>query len=667
MQVVARLTHLLIQLRKCTCAALFAGCCLFAGASTAIDNASANSELVTLNMRDADIHAVIQWIAEQTHKQIVIDPRVQGRVSVLADHPMTIEQAYRVFLALLEVHGFSTSDTDGVLRIYPAALAKISPKSVVDDFDGMAARGQIMHVMAVEHVSAGGLAELIKPLVGATGYVAALPETNNLVLADDGDNVKRLVELVQRMDRSGSLDIDVIKLQHASARDAAQVLGSLVKPSGTSGNGGGNGTEAPLSVAADERSNSVLLAGDPTSRQRARQLLQQLDQPITTASNTRVVYLHYLSAEEILPVLKSMITSQQKEAKDETTKQAAVNIEASKSNNALVLSGPPALLDNMQEVIGKLDIRRSQVLVEAVIVELNQELANKLGVQWNTDFQSNGVQAATNFGLAPTATSTTNPLSLLSSGLTLGYYRNGSLRALLNALATTNDANVLSTPSVMTLDNQEAQIIVGSNIPVVTGEATGTTSSTDQPFTTFERKDIGVTLKITPQINSGDAVTLEIMQEVQTVADTANSSLANAKDIVTNKRSITTKVLVNDDTTIVLGGLISNQDQQMVSKVPILGDMPLIGRLFRSTSNKVTKQNLMVFIHPTIVDSGAVADGITRQSYDAMRVQQMKYHGGKFDEVPTKRLPEYEEFQPKRKTPAAEQNTSEVETSSPAR
>jgi len=608
--------------------------------------AANGSEQVTLNMRDADIRAFIQWIAEQTHRQIVIDPRVQGRVSVLAEQPMSIDQAYKVFLALLDVHGFSASDTEGILRIYPSALAKSSPREIVDDFNELSARGQVAYITSLKNIAPAALLDLLKPLISLSGYVSPLPDSNSLLIADDSDNVKRLVELVHRMDRAGSLDITVVKLRHAGAREAAQVLGSLVKPSG------GN-TQASLSVAADERSNSVLIAGDDAGRQRAVQLLRQLDQPITTVSNTRVVYLHYLSAEEAVPALKSVTTSEQKEAKDEPTKQAAVTIEPSKSTNALVLSGPPDLLDKMEDVIAKLDIRRAQVLVEAVIVEMNQTLANQLGVQWNTDFQSNGVQAATNFNLAPTTSSGT--LNSLSSGLTLGYYRNGSLRALLNAFASSSEVNVLSTPSLMTLDNQEAQIVVGSNIPIITGEATGTTSSTSEPFTTIERKDIGVTLKITPQVNANNAVTLEIAQDVESVVDNPQGSLADARDIITNKRSITTKVLVQDDTTVVLGGLISDQNQQTVSKVPILGDMPLVGRLFRSTNNTVTKQNLMVFIHPVVVDNGGVADDLTRDSYEKMRVQQRRYEAGKtdlsnkLDAPPRTALPEYEAFLPKQK------------------
>jgi general secretion pathway protein D len=607
----------------------------------------AGPELVTLNMREADIRAVTQWIAEQTHKQIVIDPRVQGRVTVLADHPITVPQAYQVFLAVLDVHGYTTSETDGVVRIYPAALSKLSPKAVVDDFSNSSDSGQIMHVAQLRNVAAGTLAELTRPLISANGYIAPLADSNSLVISDDSSNVKRLLELIQRMDRIGSLDFDVIKLQHANARDIAKVLESLTKPS--AGSGESSSGTATLSIAADDRSNSVLLTGDPVNRQRSKQLILQLDRPIDASATSRVIFLNYLSATEIVPVLKNITNTTQKESKEEVVRQADISIEASQSSNAVVMSGPPVLLDNMQDIIAKLDVQRAQVLVEAVIVELDQDLTNELGVQWNTDFNSNGIQAGTNFGLPAPNAGSSNPLRSLGNGLTLGYYDGGSLRALLHALSGNTRANILSTPSIMALDNQQAQIVVGSNIPIITGQATGSGADTNDPFTTYERRDIGVTLKITPLVNSGSSVTLDIVQEVQTIANSAQFN-----DIVTNKRSISTKVLVDDDRTVVLGGLVSDQTEETVDKVPILGDLPLIGRLFSSTSHNLKKQNLMVFIHPVIIDSAALARDISRDRYEDMRVQQMKYEDGKMTsdvgkEPPRASLPEFENISPRQK------------------
>ncbi|HSB95997.1 MAG TPA: secretin N-terminal domain-containing protein, partial [Spongiibacteraceae bacterium] len=435
------------------------------------------------------------------------------------------------------------------------------------------------------------------------------------------------------------------KLQHASARDVAKVLESLAKPSGK------QGSNTALSIAADERSNSVLLAGDPVNRQRSKQLILQLDQTLDATSTSRVVFLHYLNATEVLPILKNVTNSTQKESKDETVKSAALSIEASQSNNAIIMSGPPDLLDSVGDMIAKLDVQRAQVLVESIIVELDQDLADQLGVQWSTDFKTTGVQAGTNFGLqpVPVAGAAVTPLSLLADGLTLGYYQGGSLRALLTALSSSTSANILSTPSIMTLDNQQAQIVVGSNIPLITGQATSAGSATDNPFTTFERTDIGVTLKITPLVNSGDSVTLDIVQDVQSLADSTGF-----KDQVTNKRSITTKVLVQNGRTVVLGGLISNQNQKTANKVPILGDLPLIGKLFSSTTNSVKRQNLMVFIHPVIVDSATLAHDVTQSKYEDMRAQQFKYQDGKLEETgKPATLPEFESITPQQKTSTA--------------
>lgn len=615
--------------------------------------ATNSGDLVALNMRDADLRAVIQWIAEQTHKQIVIDPRVQGRVTAFADRPMTVAQAYQVFLSLLEVQGYSASDVDGILRIYPSALAKISPRSVIDDFGKQESSGQIMHVVSVKNVSNNAMAQLIKPLISPTGYIAPLESSDALLIADNGDNVKRIVELVHRLDRSGSLEIAIVKLQHASAKDVAQVLSGLVKPANNS-TGPQGSSNSPLSIAADERSNSILLAGEPSSQTRAKQLIQQLDQPLSASNSSRVVFLQYLSAEELLPILKSTTQTAQKESKEQAQKDASISIDASKSSNAIVMTGPPDMLDNMQAIISKLDVQRAQVLVEALIIEVSSDVANDLGVAWSTGDLTNlngsdGIAAVNTLGnLDAVVRDSTGAVVGPAAGITLGYYTGGNLQAAIRALSTNSKVNVLSTPSVLTLDNQQAQIMVGSNIPIITGQSTGTTATTDNPFTTFERQDIGVTLKITPQINADKSVTMDILQEVQTVASVANTALASAQDIVTNKRSVSTKVVVSNDRTLVLGGLISNQQQDTESKVPILGDMPLIGGLFRSTSKTSTKQNLMVFIHPIVIDSEMLANKLSRENYNDLKVQQMKYENGKLEPIAPTTLPEFEQILPQR-------------------
>jgi general secretion pathway protein D len=615
------------------------------GVPTTIRHAAAQTTVdpeVTMNMRDADIRALIQWIAEQTRKQIVIDPRVQGKVTIFAEQPVTIAQAYQIFLATLQTQGFAAADTDGVLKIFPQPLAKNGPREFIDTPAELVASGQVMHVINLRNVLAPATADLIRPLLSGTGYTAPLGASNSLLIADDTSTVSQLVDLAQRLDSDGSLDVDVIRLTHASARDIAQVLAPLARSDSPAS------AAAPLSISADERSNTVLLAGDPASRHRARQLVRQLDQPIAGTGFTRVVFLNYMAADELLPVLRSTAATEQEDSRDVAVSAGGVSIEASKSTNALVLTGPADLLDRMQETIARLDTRRRQVLVQALIVEVNQDAANSLGVQWNTNFNADGTQAATNFGLAPSAAAIAvaggNPLGLLGSGLTLGYLKNGSLRAILNALASTSDANLLSTPSVLTLDNQEAEIIVGSNIPIISGQSTSDASGTLNPFTTIERKDIGVKLKLTPQISDDGAVTLDVLQEVENVA--TDATLASGTDIVTNKRSINTKVVVEDSDVLVLGGLISDEDQKTVEKVPVLGDMPLVGALFRSTTTKKIKRQLMVFIHPSIVDSAEKAEALSRSSYEQLQDADGKLPTSNFGETSSRELPEFETLRP---------------------
>jgi general secretion pathway protein D len=595
--------------------------------------AAEEQELLSINMRDADIGAVIQWVAEQTNKKIVVDPRVKGRVTVLANQSMTTDQVYQVFLAMLDVHGYAASETGGILRIVPASLAKTSPRQLVDSYGQLSGGQQVMYVFKANKVSASRLVELLKPLLPNTGYIAAYPENNSLVIADDADNVKRMVSMITKIDESGEMTIETIKLDHADAKNLAGLVQSLL----------GKEDGLVFSIVSDERSNSLLMSGSPATRSRVKQLVTQLDSPIGKGGNTRVVYLHYLSADELLPILRGMGKAMQQDNKN-TGSNGSISIEASESANALVMTAPPYILDMLSDVIEQVDIRRAQVLVEAIIVEVSKDFSQTLGVEWNTSFNNNdGLEAVTNFGIrnASINSDSDTAVSLLGSGLNLGFYRNGSLRALAQAIANENDTNVLSTPSILTLDNHEAEILVGSNVPFITGQTTSSSSSTSNPFTTIERQDIGLTLKITPQINEGDAITLDILQEIETISEA--TSVAN--DIVTNKRSIKTKVLVEDDTILVLGGLVSDDVQQLVNKVPLLGDIPLLGALFRSTTDKVTKRNLMVFIHPVIVDSEQVAAQRSQKSYHLMQELREKYNSGKFT-LEENEMSDFTEYQP---------------------
>ena len=588
-----------------------------------------DTELITINMRNAEISAVIQWVAEQTKKQIVIDPRVKGKVTVLANEPMTTEQAYNVFLAMLNVYGYSATESNGVLRIFPGSFAKTSPKEMVQSYSNLKGGEQVMYVYQVSNVSATRLVQLLQPLIPTTGYINAYPANNTLLMAGEADGIKRLIDMVKKIDASGDMAIGIIKLQHADANHLAGLITSLM----------GNNSDTQFSVVGDQQSNSLLMSGNPSTRDQVEQLVKQLDQPIGTAGNTQVVYLHYLDAAELVPILQGVTGSMQAESGNNANPQS-VNISASESANAIVITAPPAVIATLRDIIEQVDIRRAQVLVEAVIVEVSKDFSKNLGIEWNTSLSnSDGTEAITNFGLKNI---NSDGDLIVGGGLNLGFYRNGSLRALAQTLANESDTNILSTPSLLTLDNQEAEILVGSNVPFLTGQSTGSASTTNNPFTTIERQDIGLTLKVTPQVNEGDAITLDILQEIETIAESATV----ANDIITNKRSIKTKVIVEDETILVLGGLVSDDVQVSERKVPLLGDIPVLGNLFKNKTDTLVKRNLMVFIHPVIIDSEEVAKNISEKRYSLMRELQEKYNRGKFKQTDTA-LKDFTEYQPR--------------------
>jgi general secretion pathway protein D len=594
----------------------------------------ATEELITLNMRDAEISAVIQWISEQTGKNIIVDPRVQGKVSILSNGPMSSDQAYATFLAMLDVYGYAVTEANGIVRIFPAIQAKTSPSQMIRSFDEFSSsKGFILYLYKANNVSASNLSKIITPLIPASGYINTFATNNSILIADESDNVKRLVDLMSQLDQSGDLNIDVIKLEYASAENVAGLVISLLDKEQNS----------TFSIINDERSNSLLMSGDEREKKKVRNLIAQLDRPIADGGNTQVVYLHYLNAEELVPILKGISQTIVQDSKNEEQLQSSISIESSESANAIIMTAPPSVLTAMNNVIDQIDIRRAQVLIEAVIIEVSKDFSQTLGIEWSSSInESNGTAAVSNFGLT-TAVEDSDVASIIGTGLSLGFYRNGSLRGLLRAVANEADVNILSTPSIVTLDNQEAEVLVGSNIPVITGQST-TTSSTSNPFTTVERKDIGLTLKVTPQINEGDSITLDILQEVETIS----ASVDVTSDIVTDKRSIKTKVLVEDETILVLGGLVSNDTQQQVSKVAFLGDIPVIGGLFRSTTDKITKKNLMVFIYPVIMETDKITNDISQNRYQLMNDLRQKYSEGKFD-TSTEDLSDFTSYKPKSK------------------
>ncbi|WP_237056243.1 type II secretion system secretin GspD [Microbulbifer sediminum] len=585
-------------------------------------------ERVTLSLDNADIRDLINWAADFTGKNIIVHPNVKGKVTVVAGDPMTHEEAFDVFMSVLQVNGFSLVEQGGTWKVVPDALAKQQAIPVTDDSSRAPAESLVVRTVRVENISATQLIAMLRPLIPQTGHLAAYSDTNTLIIADRAANIDQIVRLVRQLDRAGAIDIELVPLQFASAKEIKQVLSELLQ------SGGKQANEAhPLRIAVDERSNSVLLTGDPVTRQQLKNVIMRLDQPLEGDGNTAVVYVQYAKAADLKPILEGMSGSIQKTEKDQQAADVEVSIQVNESLNSLVLTAPPALLETMKGVIAKLDVRRAQVLIEAIIVEVTQGTGNDLGIRWIAGAGDNAVAGFRNNAARSDVLDddgnvisedfnpfSLDPASLLVPGaLNLGYLSGTDIRVAINAIATENNANILSTPTIMALDNEEAEILVGQNVPFITGEQLLSGSNND-PFTTIQRQDIGTTLKVTPRVNNNNSVTLDIEQTVENVLPTSEG----AADIVTSKREIRTRVLIDDGAMLVLGGLIEDQVTETKEKVPLLGDIPGIGRLFRSSFKDVTKTNLMVFLRPRILTTRRAGYEETRKRYLDLQRKQLR-------------------------------------------
>ena len=573
---------------------------------------------VRINMNNAEIRSVIQWVAEKTNKNFIIDPRVKGRISVLSNQPMSMDQAYQVFLTALDVYGFAAVESGNNVKIIPNAQARSAGLPIVETFNNPDADNSelVLHVIKVNNISANEVVTILRPLVPQTGHLGAFPSSNSVIIADRANNINRLSKLVSYIDSTGDIDIEVIQLTHATADDVVSVLQPLLK------SGKGSTDVTGINFATDARSNSILMTGNEDKRALVRDLIDSLDRPLQGTGNTKVVFLNYIDAEEIKPILEGMTGSIQEDQKNAAIADSGISIQSSETNNALIITAPPSILESIETVITELDVKRSQVMIEAIIVEVTDSFSNTLEILWGTSpTLSGGVSSANLLGSTSSALAVSdNPgAALIQSGLNWGFFRNGSLRSLLHAVASDNNNNVLSTPSIITIDNEEAEILVGSNVPFVTGSQTSAATSTNNPFRTIQREDIGITLKITPKVSKQRTITLAVEQEVESVRE---EQISAAQDLITDKRSIKTNVLVDDGTILVLGGLIEDRTTRSQTKVPLLGDIPLLGRFFSSDTKTVRKQNLMVFIKTTIIDDLSLAEEKTRTSYNDIRAKQ---------------------------------------------
>ena len=598
----------------------------------------AAEEQFILNMRDANIQGFIQWVANRTGKNMVIHRSVKGTVTILSSRTISPDEAYELFLTVLRLNNFAAVETDGVVKIIPATEAKTDG---IPFFGEQARNGtMVTAIIDVEHSSSTELMALVRPLIPASSHIASYNQTNTLIIADSARNIAKITRVIELLDKpENKIDLDIIPIIYASADEISSTLSKVVKS--LSGNKAGINDKDKVEFAVDKRSNSILITGNATKRKQIKDLIKKLDMPLEGGGNTQVVYLNYIEASEITPILKSVGDSVIKDSKSESTQ--SFSIESSETTNALVMTGPPGLLSNLKSVINQLDIQRAQVLIEAVVVQVSGDAGEDFGVVWGgseiyEENRTGGVGAVNTpsakanfnslFGAAiPSGTdsSTTNTQLaagvLSNSGLTYGYLKDGNLVAALRAITTRNKSNIMSTPTIVALDNEEASLLVGQSVPFITGSSTSAGSTTANPFQTIQRQDIGITLNVTPRINQGDSITLEIEQTTENVSPTTNSQAA---DLITEKTEIKTSALIRDGQVLVLGGLIREDDVTTRTQVPILGDIPLLGRLFRSSSVSKRKNNLMVFIRPVILKDQLQMSGLTAQRYAFMREKQMQ-------------------------------------------
>ncbi len=604
---------------------------------SAISSPVFSAETTTLNFKGADIQAVISTVAQATGKNFIIDPRVKGKVTLISNRPMGKGEIYKVFLSILEVHGFTAIPSGEAIKIVPDADAKHS--SLPNASKRRPGRGDeaVTRVIEIEHVTAAQLVPILRPLVPPQGHLAAYPQSNVLIISDRAANIARLINIIKRIDQPSSGEIEIVRLEHAAASDLVRVLTSLQQQASKKG-----GQSSKPLLVADERTNSILIGGDRSKRLRLRAIISHLDTPSEVTGDTHVIYLRYAKAKDLVPVLTGVGDAKKKVgAKGKAPAAAsnlAFNIQADESTNALVITASPSVFRSLKSVISQLDIRRAQVMVEAIIAEVSSDRAAELGVQWLFDGSvSDNPVGAINFGGSGTSISSLAAgtaaggggvgaaLASLGAGATLGFGQFTSdtfnFAGLVSALEGDGSTNVLSTPNLVTLDNQEAEIFVGQELSIPTGSFSSTGSSTTavNPFTTFERKQVGIRLKVKPQINEGDAIRLDIEQTV----DGVSAGAAGAGDIVTSERSIKTTVLVDDGKLLVLGGLIKDDLVETEQKVPLLGDIPLLGMLFKYKSVKKVKTNLMVFLRPTILRTKNDNLNLTRSKYNFIRSKQL--------------------------------------------
>lgn len=627
---------------------------------------AAGEQAWTVNFNDSDIQEVIKFIAGATGKTIIIDPKVRGPIKVINTKPLNAKELYELFLASLDVHGFTAVESGNIVRIVMNRDARNLPiptENNVRNKDDL----YITQVIPLKNTSAAKILAALRPLVPQYGHLTTYEPSNALIITDTRANVARMNELVIQLDKIGMTHTDVIPLKYANAADVVAMLTQLEKPDPNRGM-----TTSPPVIVADKRTNAVVISGDDLTRQRLKLLIDDLDRPQTRNSNVRVIYLKYAKAEEVAKVLSGMLQSvggKPAEGAPANTTQAAV--QADEATNSVLITADVETMDTLLSIIDSLDIRRAQVLVEAIIVEITGNNEKELGIEWMYQADDSGFGGfAPGSGMSSVAgpalsllndSDSDTALASLASGVVsakapiFGIGRLGNnidFLSVLRMLQKNESSNLLSTPSLLTTDNSEASILVGQQVPFVTGSFSGFNSGTttntgtnsfSSPFNTVNREDVGIKLQVTPHINEGDSLVLDIEQEISSViGSTANSP----NGPTTSKREIKTQILAGDGQTVVLGGLIEDQLNKGDQRVPVLGSIPVLGHLFRTQSAQKRKTNLLIFLKPTIIRTDEVLTGATAEKYRNLREQQIQFQRNRGiltskREVPI--LPEWEE------------------------
>lgn len=573
------------------------------------------------NLQNVDIRNVIEEISQETGRNFLIDPRVNGKINMVSSRPMDANEIYQVFLSMLQVLGYGAVDAGEVTKIILLSESRQAATPVGSQRYPHFGDELVVQVIPLRNVTATKVLPVLRPLIPETGNIAAYDPGNSLIVSASADKIKRITELVRDVDRADTNNIEIISLRKASATQVVSVMNTLQNTSSDGSNA--------LSVAADEHTNSIVISGSRESRLKARVLIARLDAPASAGSvgNTQVIYLHYLKAKELAPILSKVAqsTEETESGNQEKSTKSNVVIEAEPSTNSIILTAPPSMMSTLKGVVNNLDQKPAQVLVEAAIVEVDETMRTQLGVLW-------GQINREGFGNDENDSSTSG--NGLPTGFNpgIGVIKNGDLREVIYMLAQDSSADILSTPSLVVLDNQQAKIEVGKTLSIETGSYadTGGANNTVTPFTTFERDNIGLHLYVTPQINRGDAVQLMIDQGNETLEDPVDPTTTP----VTNKTALQTVVLVSNKDILVLGGLISNKISETHTKIPLVGDIPLLGHLFKYTSRRYEKKNLMIFLKPTIIRQDKTAFDQTARRYNFIRNEQLLWENREKHKLP---------------------------------